>query len=178
MLTERDVLQQLEAALDVSPSPDFEARVREQVTRQAIRATGWMWPTAAAVVATAVLAVVLAPHREETSVRVTEPVTTEKVSTQPVLPAAQPTAAARRVRRLSTSAAIHPTPSVIVPDGQQEAIHRLVNQVVAGRVRIATAPVTSQAVLEISAIADAPAIRFDAISLRPISPEASPDLWR
>ena len=30
MTTEQDLLRELEAALDVSPSPDFEARVRER----------------------------------------------------------------------------------------------------------------------------------------------------
>ena len=70
MTTEHDVLGDLEAALKVTPSPGFEARVRARVGHESIGVPRWTWSVGVAVAATLVLAVMLVPERRERVVRV------------------------------------------------------------------------------------------------------------
>ncbi len=95
MTTERDVLRELEAALDVSPSPDFEARVRERVRTTSIGLPRWTWPAIAGVAATVVLAVMLVPGRQS-------PARPEVVRPQAPAPAAPAAEVAKRSRGVAT----------------------------------------------------------------------------
>ena len=134
MMTERDVLREIESALDVSPSRGFEARVREQVRKQSMHGPRWTLPAAVAVAATVVLAVMLVPHRQTPASRVlvrpdTQPapaaVETIKAPerTRPVTEARA--AAPRRPRRSDTPVTVRlESPEVVVPAGQTAGIRR------------------------------------------------------
>ena len=188
MTTERDVLRELEAALDVSPSPQFEARVRERVRATSRGVPPWTWPAAVAVAATVVLAVMLVPSRPMSPSRVVvRPETTTATTvvrqagpvskSTPRVEKTERTMVARRARPATTvnrDVALH----VVVPQGQMTAIQRLVAEVAAGRVVVGPERPPLPSVLEISALDIAPPIEFDVIRFRPLSPDASPDLWR
>jgi hypothetical protein len=81
MTTERDLLRELESALDVSPSTGFEAKVRERVRTQSMGAPRWTWTAAVAVAATVVIAVMIVPTRESSTPR--RPEARAGVSTEP-----------------------------------------------------------------------------------------------
>ena len=179
MTTERDVLRDLGAALDVSPSPGFEASVRERVRQQSFSVPRWTWSVGAAVAATVVLAVMLVPERDtpRPSDRV---VANPRVSRPAISDAAEPSSPppVRAVRRTEPPSRLDSNPSVVVPSGQMAAIERLMAEVAAGRVVMAAERSASAAALQINALAAVPPIAFDPIRLTPLSPEASPDLWR
>lgn len=189
MTTEHNALRELEAALDVSPSPDFEARVRERVRTTSIGLPRWTWPAIAGVAATVVLAVMLGPGRQS-------PARPEVVRPQAPPPAASAAEVANAAegsrpsgaRRLTSSPQRrHPaapaepslaSPVVVVPAGQMAAIQRLVNEVAAGRVVMGPERPAPPAAIQVSALAEAPPIEFDTIRFTPLSADASPDLWR
>ena len=190
MTTERDLLRELEAAIDVSPSPDFEARVRERVRTTSIGAPRWTWPAGVAVAATVVLVVMLVPGRQS-------PARPEIVRPQALAPIARApevkgvtesvrpsietreTTIVRGARRTAPRVQPDITSSVvIVPEGQMAAIQRLMHEVAAGRVVMAPERPALPAVLQVSALAEAPPIQFDTIRFTPLSADASPDLWR
>jgi hypothetical protein len=186
MTRERDVLRELETALDVTPSANFEARVRERVQAQSIRSPRWTWPAAVAVAATVVLAVMLVPDR-----RVPQNATARRELPANTAPAAAvtSTAAARAVgstrpttrgqsqlpKAVNRDAA---SPVVIVPAGQMAAIQRLVDEVAKGRVVMGPERPAVDAPLRVTALSAVPAIEFDTIALTPLSADVSPNLWR
>ena len=188
MTTERNALRELEAALDVSPSPDFEARVRERVRTTSIGLPRWTWPAIAGVAATVVLAVMLGPGRQSARPEVVRPqAPAPAASAAEVANAAEGSrpSGARRLtsspQRRHSAAPAEPSlasPVVVVPAGQVAAIQRLMSDVVAGRVVMAPERPAPPAAIQVSALAEAPPIEFDTIRFTPLSADASPDLWR
>ena len=190
MTTERDLLRDLEAALDVSPSPDFEARVRERVTAQAMAVPRWTWPTGVAVAATVVLAVMFVSGRQSPA----RPEIVRPQASAPAAPAADVRGVTERVppsvetreatmtrRARRTAGHVEPdvtSPAVVVPAGQMAAIQRLMSEVSAGRVVMGPERPAPPAALQVSALAEATPIEFDTIRFTPLSADASPDLWR
>jgi hypothetical protein len=188
MTRERDVLRELEAALDVSPSPDFEARVRARVRTQSIGASRWKWPAAVAVAATIALAVILTPSRSSpVRPEIARPKAVPRVAGAPAVTSvaensrpsveARPSTAGGRPRRVPAEPSLAP-PAVVIPAGQMAAIQRLMSEVSAGRVVIAPERPAPPAALQVSALAEATPIEFDTIRFTPLSADASPDLWR
>jgi hypothetical protein len=179
MTTDDDVLRELETALNVSPSPGFEARVRERVRQRSFAVPRWRWTVGLAAAATVVLAVMLVPGRD--TLKPGDRVVANAGTSQPAIPdAAEPShpPPARAVRRAESPSRMEAAPSLVVPSGQMAAIERLMAAVAAGRVVMAAERSASTAALQINAVAAAPSIEFDPIRLTPLSPEASPDLWR
>jgi len=152
MFSEQDVDRDLKAALSVSPSPDFEARVRQRIEEDQpsgafdrLRA-GWTarhaWLAAAA-------SVVLAAGLFSVTNRPTAVV--EDSATPPVVarPEPRPVPVAvtppttkpierRHVARVrpAAPAARNTEPEVIVPVNQMEAVRRLVDAVNEGRIAL------------------------------------------
>ena len=190
MTTERDLLRDLEAALDVSPSPDFEARVRERVRAESMGVSRWTWPTIVAVAATLVLAVMVVHSRQSpTRLELTRPEVPIRQAPAPSVTNAgqrsQPSGAVRRATsRPHTRRAGAPadpsraSPVVVVPAGQMAAIQRLMHEVAAGRVVMGPERPAPPGALQVSALVEAPPIEFDTIRFTPLSADASPDLWR
>ncbi len=190
MTTERDLLRDLEAALDVSPSSDFEARVRERVRGHAMAVPRWTWPAGVAVAATVVLAVMLVSGRQSPA----RPEIVRPQAPAPAAPAAEvrgvtervppsvearETTMTRRARRTAEHVEPHVTsPAVVVPAGQMAAIQRLMSEVSAGRVVMGPERPAPPAALQVSALAEVTPIEFDTIRFTPLSADASPDLWR
>jgi hypothetical protein len=180
MTNERDLLQELEEALDVSPSQDFEARVRERVRTTSIGVPRWTWPAGIAAAATVVLAVMLVPNRQQAPARIgpaqeaSTPVEVSEPTTE-----AKPVVARPRVRRSASPAHTDVRrQAVVVPAGQMAAIQRLMTEVAAGRIVMASERRGSEAPLEVTALGPAPAVEFDNIVPTPLSADVSPDLWR
>lgn len=200
MTTERDVLRDLERALDIAPSPGFEARVRARVGREPRRVARWTWVlTGAAIAATVVLAVMLVPERHlqvQRDVVATDardnaaavargaapasppreaPAEPAEASRPPAV--AIPTATAARPR---SDGAVTPrrSPEVVIPEGQMAAIRRLAAEAAAGRIVMGPERVATSAVLQITALDTAPPIEFDTIRFTPLSASDSPNLWR
>lgn len=200
MTTERDVLRDLERALDIAPSPGFEARVRARVGREPRRVARWTWVlTGAAIAATVVLAVMLVPERHlqvQRDVVATDardnaaavargaapasppreaPAEPAEASRPPAV--AIPTATAARPR---SDGAVTPrrSPEVVIPEGQMAAIRRLAAEAAAGRVTMTDSRPVLDGAIHISALGTPLPIAFDVIEFRPLSPDRSPDLWR
>jgi hypothetical protein len=190
MTTEHDVLRELEAALDVSPSPDFEARVRERVKRQSMGVSRWAWPAGVAVAATAVLAVMLVPGRHSSArpelARLEAPVHVAPApevgrpvgSSRRSVEARQTSSATRTPRTVAPVRSGVESPAVVVPAGQMAAIRRLMSDVAANRVVIGPERPAPPEALQISALGEADPIAFDTIRFTPLSADVSPDLWR
>jgi hypothetical protein len=180
MTTERDVLRELEAALDVVPSPAFEARVRERVRTTSMGGSRWAWPAGVTVAATIVLALILVPNRQAAPTRVGPAPEAGKVvdvsqpATETKLVVGQPRAR-RLPSRVHTSVG---TSAVVIPEGQMAAIQRLMTEVAAGRIVMASERPASEAPVHITALSAVPAIEFDTIAFTPLSADVSPDLWR
>ena len=184
MTSERDLLRELEAALDVSPSPHFEARVRERVRMQSMRASQWTWAAGVAVTATVVVALVLLPGRLETVRHLQETPATSiaapvlpLASTQHVARTEEPTVARAR-RSVKSAQDATELPVAVIPAGQAKAIERLMAEIAAGRIAIAPGQPGPPEVLEVTALSTAAPITFDPIRFKPLSADESPDLWR
>ena len=187
MTTEHDLLRELDAALDVSPSPDFEARVRERVGMTSIGVPRWTWPVGVAVAAAVVLAVMLAPgrpspvrpetSRPEAAARVERApaVTSVAEVSRPSIEARGSTTGRRPRREVPAESSLA---AVVVPAGQMAAIQRLMSDVSAGRVVMGPERPAPPAALQVSALAEVTPIEFDTIRFTPLSADASPDLWR
>lgn len=142
-----DMLGDLRRELDVAPSPEFEARVRERVATDTASSTRWWWIGAAcAAIATAMLVVTMTPLRPRMAGDVAPAQTVRMASA--VVPAdsageiaapVAPAAGGRTIAAARSSATSHaqrPVRSqgqqslldapVIVPPGQEEALERLV----------------------------------------------------
>ncbi|HWB31518.1 MAG TPA: hypothetical protein VG736_13515 [Vicinamibacterales bacterium] len=159
MTDERDeVLDELRAAVNVEPSPEFEARVRlatrESRSRGAVwagRGRAWMWGAVAsgAVAAAALVAVLLrsgsavAPSTVTTVPQsVARNTPSRSVQQAEAVAAARPAplrrAAAHGAPRRTTTAALEArrAPEVLVPPDQAIALARLLAGVSEGRVMI------------------------------------------
>lgn len=151
MSIERDVDRELKAALSVSPSPDFEARVRQRIdldrpvrmggVARGLKTAGL--PIAASVVIAAGLfyalnrtPVVVAPPATSPVVAQAEPPSAPVPASPPMTkPVDRPQAA----RRSPMAAARRAEPEVILPVNQMEAVRRLADAVNEGRI-VLTAP--------------------------------------
>jgi len=142
MFSEQDVDRELKAALSVSPSPDFEARVFQRIA--ADRPSRWpsryAWVAAAAsliIVAGVFYAlsrssVVVAPRPaprivEHTPVPTPAPRPEEPVRRKTTEPRVEMVRESRRAPRSAE-------PEVLVPANQMEAVRRLVRAVNEGRI--------------------------------------------
>jgi hypothetical protein len=193
MFSEQDVDRELKAALSVSPSPDFEARVLRRV--EADRPSrwahyGWLAAAASLVMVAGVFyalnrtSAVIAPPTpaqvvEQTTPRggvvgpVREPPVsqpeTQKSTTE--LPRVHATRAQRSAPGSASPARPRTgEPEVIVPLNQMEAVRRLVHAVNEGRIEVPAepqpGPMASPETLVIVPIVVAP------ISIPPVAPAA------
>ena len=151
MFSEQDVDRELKAALSVSPSPDFEARVRQRVEtdRQSRWPAHYGWFAGAAAASIVVLvSVFYAMNRVPVVVAPTVPPHVVEHSAPPTLPprpdAPTPREATRPPRvatvRALRSAPRTLAPEVLVPPNQMEAVRRLVRAVNEGRVELPAEP--------------------------------------
>ena len=187
MTNDRELLRELEAAIDVSPSPDFEARVRARVRTMSVGAPPLRWPAAVVVAVTVALAAILTPSRspvrpetarpEAVAQVARAPAVTNAVQNPPPSVEAERSSAGRRPRRVPAEASLA-SPAVVIPAGQMAAIQRLMSEVSAGRVVMGPERPAPPAALQVSALAEATPIEFDTIRFTPLSADASPDLWR
>jgi hypothetical protein len=127
-----DLDRQIQEALDVDPSPDFQARVRIRLADEPppYRAgTGWLLAGATGV-AVVVLAVFASSRRSEViprSADVVAPATaTSAAVVEPVSPPAIQKPTAERVRRATRGTA---TQTVLVPPSEREAFRRFLQAV-------------------------------------------------
>ena len=160
-----DLDRQIQEALAVDPSPDFQARVRiclaEEPQRYRVE-TGWLLFGVAGLTAVAVLVVFVSSRNE---VRPRSPaVVTPAVSGAPMVelmstPAIQkPTA--ERVRRMTRGAA---TGTVLVPPSEREAFRRFVEAVTANPLTYSVLPGSREDVL-----LSVPDITIEPILIEPI----------
>jgi hypothetical protein len=143
MFSEQDVDRELKAALSVSPSPEFEARVFQRV--EADRPSHWSsqyrWFAAAACLVI-VAGVFYALNRTSTVVarpptpQIVEHTAPRALASRPEAPAHRNTSVPARVEteRASRRSTRVAAPDVIVPLNQMEAVRRLVRAVNEGRI--------------------------------------------
>jgi hypothetical protein len=185
MSSEQDIDRELQAALSVSPSPDFEARVlrRVEVDRPSHWRAHYGW---LAVAATAILVVGVFYALNRTSSPPAErvprggvvvPVRESPVSrteTQKNIPELPRVLAARTQRSAARSAQRTTSrtgePEIIVPLNQMEAVRRLVRAVNEGRVEPPAAPLQGP-LAPPERLAVAPLV-VDPIPLPPVGPGA------
>jgi hypothetical protein len=149
MFSEQDVDRELKAALSVSPSPAFEARVLQRV--DADRASRWPahygWVAAAASLVIAAGVVYAMNRRSVVVVPVPAPQIVEHTAPPVVIPrreapadknASEPPRA--QTVRASRSAPRTAEPEVIVPLNQMEAVRRLVRAINEGRIEAPAEP--------------------------------------
>jgi hypothetical protein len=150
MLSEQDVDQELKAALSVSPSPGFEARVLQRVEaeRPSRRVPyGWLAAAASLVIAAGVVyALKRTPSAPPPARQVVEQTAPRAPIAQPDIPVpartSTPASDAPRavVVRASSRATRSTEPEVIVPVNQMEAVRRLVRAVNEGRIEVPVEP--------------------------------------
>jgi hypothetical protein len=186
MFSEQDVDRELKAALSVSPSPDFEARVLQRV--EADRRSYWPahygWFAAAAasvvIVAGAFYALtrtpsVVAPSPAPQVVEQTAPPASAPPRALPPrydAPAARQATTPPRVDtvRASRNAPRTTAPEVIVPLNQMEAVHRLVHAVNEGRLELPAEPLRGP--LAPPAKLDVAPLVIEPIPVAPVDPGA------
>jgi hypothetical protein len=153
MFSEQDVDRELKAALSVSPSPDFEARVLRRV--EADRPSHWRadygWLAAAATVVIAA-GVFYALNRTSPAVAPPPPAQVVEQAPRTVMPqadapvhnnASEPSrvATVRASQSTARIASRSAEPEVIVPVNQMEAVRRLVRAVNEGLIQLPAEPV-------------------------------------
>jgi hypothetical protein len=164
MFSEHDIDRELKAALSVTPSADFEARVRQRIDERRARAwrwtSAWTWAAAAAGLAVVVSGAVLM-NRSAVAPPVPVPGRTIAGSTPSTAPAPPPTTTAPAGRHpevrhggvphdavrhtAATANRESKEPEVLVPPQQAEAIRRLARMVAQGRVEMPDEPLASVA---------------------------------
>jgi hypothetical protein len=138
-MTHDDPLEQLSRALAITPSPEFAARVRQQISTQQARANWWsIRHLAAAAAAVCVVSVVVARWSGQSAAVPVVPVA-PGVTAAPAPAAVTPVVtAAARPRR--SSPRVVPVDSVfaetLVPDDQRLALERLLGAIRAGRATV------------------------------------------
>jgi hypothetical protein len=149
MFSEQDVDRELKAALAVSPSPDFEARVLQRVDED--RASRWPghygWFAAAASLVIAAGVFYALNHTSAVVPLTPAPQIVEHTAPPVVIPrreapvdrnTSEPPQA--RTVRASRSAPRTAEPEVIVPPNQMEAVRRLVRAINEGRIEAPAEP--------------------------------------
>ena len=150
MFSEQDVDRELKAALSVSPSPDFEARVlrRVEADRGSYRPGHYGWVAAAAASVVIVAGAFYALNRTPAVVAPSPaPQVVEQTAPPSLTPRHDPPTPREATRpprvdtvRASRSAPRTGTPEVIVLPNQMEAVRRLVHAVNEGRVEVPAGP--------------------------------------
>jgi hypothetical protein len=177
MFSEQDVDRELKAALSVSPSPDFEARVLQRVEADRPSAWaaryGWLAAAASLVIAAGVFyalnraPVVVAPPP---STQIVERPAPRVEMPPPETPARKNTSEPPRVQtvRASRTAPRTDEPEVIVPLNQMEAVRRLVRAVNEGRLEAPPEPLKGP--MAPPANVSIPPVVVAPIPLSPLSP--------
>jgi hypothetical protein len=167
--------QELRQALDVDPSPDFVARVRERVGREETASHAWRWrPAFVAVLATVAVAFAVSRMPLRRSGVAASPARAELESRPlPSLDAALARTTSKRLARFDgrsavearTSRAAESTavaePEVLISLSEARAIRKLIDDVRHGRVDLSSLPPNP------SELDD---IRFAPIILPPVGP--------
>lgn len=183
MFSEQDVDRELKAALSVSPSPDFAARVLQRVEadRPSHRAAHYAWLAAAASLVIAA-SVFYALNRTPALVTGTPvPQVVEHTAPRTVMPvreapARKNTSEPPRAQTARASVGYLPAPrtaepEVLVSPDQMEAVRRLVRAVNEGRLELpaepAAGPMAPPATLEVAPVGVAP------IPLSPLGTETA-----
>ena len=144
-----DLLADLDAALQASPSPDAIARVREQVRQDAIESRSgsrwWLVAAAAVAIAVAGAAMMMTLRRDQPSLRA--PVAAVKIDTPTAVPpvtAAPSVSVVKRAPSIARAVVTSRTlPEVLVSPDEGDAIRRLLRAIRDGR---ATAPPVAEAI--------------------------------
>jgi len=181
MLSEQDVDRELQAALSVSPSPEFEARVRQRVEADRppdwASPYGWLAAAASVVVAAGVFyAMNRAPLvvTPQPAPRIVEHAAPQVLPPRQEVPARRNPSEPRRAVTVRASAGYVPAPrtaepEVIVPLNQMEAVRRLVREVNAGRLIEAPADPLPGPMAPPATLAVAPVV-VEPIPLSPLAP--------
>jgi hypothetical protein len=158
MLSEQDVDRELKAALSLSPSPDFEARVlrRVEADRPSYAAShyGWFDAAASLVLAAGVFyamnrtSVAVVPVPAPSAVvpvpapQIHEHTAPPAIVAPPAAPVRKSAGAPPRVEtvRVARHAPRPAEPEVLVPLNQMEAVRRLVRAVNEGRIEVPAEP--------------------------------------
>lgn len=144
-MSARDPLREIEDALSFTVSPDFCARVRQQVAAEPVRSRtlfGQRWALAAAVVLAVGIGVITTFRHQRVEVAPISDPGVVTATQAPVQPAPEAVAEVRPVRvfRQSTSAAARPgtvSPyETLVPDDQLHALDRLLASMREGRATV------------------------------------------
>ena len=156
-----DLDRQIQEALAVDPSPDFQARVRIRLTEERQRDSvgmGWLISGVAGLTAVAAL-VMFVSSRHEVRPRPADmvaPVTAPSaVVVEPTLPPAIQKPAVERVRRASARNA---TETVLVPASEREAFRRFLQAVTKTGLTYSVAPETEDAPLSVPDITIEPLV--------------------
>jgi hypothetical protein len=179
MFSEQDVDRELKAALSVSPSPDFDARVLQRV--EADRPSHWSsqyrWFAAAASVLIVAGVFYALPRRSVVVAPSPTPQNVEHRAPQPLAPrheapAHKNTSEPPQVEagRASRSAPRTAEPDVIVPLNQMEAVRRLVRAVNEGRIEPPAEPLQGPMAPPVT-LSVAPLV-VEPIPLSPLGPGA------
>ena len=186
MLSEHDIDRELKAALSVSPSPDFAARVLQRVEddRPSSWATryGWLAAAAAVVIAAGVFyALPRTPSAPPPAPQVAEQTAPRAPMAQPDIRVPIPVEAPARtstpasevprvaVVRAASRAPRVAEPEVLVPVNQMEAVRRLVREVNAGRLIEPPAEILPGPMAPPATLGVAPVV-VDPIPLSPLAP--------
>src|SRR5262249_43443818 len=142
MTDERDVLKELSAALDVQPSPEFAARVRERVASAPRAHWSWMWIALGTGVPAATVALIslrgpVQPVVQAPTVLASAPVAVvEPVGPKPAPSPHVVERAPAPVRVLPVRATSSAEPEVLVPDDERIALNRLLLAMRQGRAAV------------------------------------------
>jgi hypothetical protein len=127
-----DLDRQIQEALDVDPSPDFQARVRIRLAEEPRRyrvGPAWLLGGVVGLAVVAVLAVFVSTRNDgvlRPADLVAPATASSAAAVEPVSPPAIQEPAAERVRRMVPGT---PTQTVLVPSSEREAFRRFVNAV-------------------------------------------------
>ena len=183
MFSEKDVDRELKAALSVSPSPDFAARVLQRVETDGPSRSpahyGWFAAAASVIVVTGAFyalsrtSAVVAPAPAQSPhivVRTPPP----SVAPPHRAPAREDTIEPRRVATVRASRSPRGTgqPEVLVPRDRMEAVRRLVRAVNEGRIAPPAEPL--QDLMALPASVGVTPLVIEPIPLPPIDPRPEP----
>ena len=165
-----EALDALRAELRATPSPDFQARVRQRIAGRRTRARRWVWllPAAAALVAVFVMLRGARQERGPATAVARPPVPTEAPTR--AMPSPRPTAAAARTtHRVAARPVVEPV-RPLVPRGEGMQIARYVAKVRARPFADESLPYSdpSTPLVQPAAIASAP------LQITPVREEGSP----
>lgn len=140
-MTQHDPFEQLSQALAIAPSPEFAARVRQQIATQPTPVAWWFVPhLAAAAAAVCVVAVVLArwggPSAPEVRPSISVVSAVPVVPIAPGVPAVTPAVARARVSFARVVRVESAFAETLVPDDQRLALERLLGAIRAGRATV------------------------------------------